>query len=101
MFSIKMLTCYRFMGFNNDKRNKVDMRDDLSYFAGFNSDRIDWDAHKCHTFVHIQLERLYFPIDDNTAVSDAGTDCGISKRTVMDNSNDENEVCTCEAETEC
>jgi hypothetical protein len=39
-----------------------------------------------------------------TAVSDARTDRGIvtvSGRTIMDDSNDENEVCTCEAETEC
>jgi hypothetical protein len=34
MFGIKVLTCYKFMGFN-DKKNKVDLRDDLSYFAVF------------------------------------------------------------------
>jgi hypothetical protein len=55
MFGIKVLTCYRFMGFNDDKKSKVDLRDDLSYFAVFDSDRIDWDAHNCHTSVHIQL----------------------------------------------
>jgi len=37
------------------RKIKVDMRDDLSYFAMFDSDRIDWDEHKCHTSVHIQL----------------------------------------------
>jgi hypothetical protein len=35
MFGTEVLTCHRFMGFNNDKKNKVDLRDDLSYFAVF------------------------------------------------------------------
>jgi len=52
---MKVLKCYRFMGFNNDKKNESRLGDDLSYFAMFDSDRIDWDAHKCHTSVHIQL----------------------------------------------
>jgi len=37
------------------RKIKVDMRDDLSYFAAPDSDRIDWDAQKCRTSVHILL----------------------------------------------
>jgi hypothetical protein len=61
--------------FYSDEGNKVDKTDDSLYFTGSDSDKSDWDAHKCCISNPDGVDfHAYISTDENTAVSEDPTD---------------------------
>jgi hypothetical protein len=64
-----IMNCYKPVGLNNNERNKVDMRDELSDFTTFASDKSNWDAIRHYISIPVGLNYSGYASIENTAVS--------------------------------